>query len=257
MTPIKKGRYEYRPSSLIKLRQQMKLKQKDMANQLGIPPNTLSRWENGASTPDAESLAAIYSFAMEKDVEPAFFQRRKAKPKKTKSQSRLVVLWDFQYVEVAWLQLDPITDWIEGELTKKFGSASHRLFKAFAWEQRGSATDRLAEKGWRIFEDSEDLKDDIYEHAKSDCGHEPKDTTLVLIARDLEFAELIKELKQQGVRVYVITPPSNYDGALIETVGQKRWMRLPSIFSTPFNMRERRWVRYEMPMNLRQFQEMN
>ena len=247
MTPIKSGRYEYRPSSLIQLRQKLKLKQKDMANQLGIPPNTLSRWENGASKPDAESLAAIYSLAMEKGTTPQFFHRRKAAPKKSKSESRLVVLWDFQYVEVTWHQLDQIEDWVKHELNKRFGGASHRLFKAFAWDQHGNTTDRLAEKGWRIFEDNEDLFDDIYDHAKSDCGHDPKDTTLVLIALDEEYAELIAELKQQGVRVYVITPPNTYDGALVQAVGKKQWIRLPNTYSTPFYMRSRRSIRYPIP----------
>ncbi len=251
MTPIKPGRYEYRPSSLIQLRQKLKLKQREMAKLLEIPPNTLSRWENGASTPDAKSLAAIYSLAKEKKVTPEFFHRRKATAKQSKGQSRLVVLWDFQYVEVSWNQLDQIADWVQAEISKRFGGASHRLFKAFAWEQHGNATDRLAEKGWRIFEDSEDLKDEIYEHAKSDCGHDPKDTTLVLIARDLEYRELVKELKQQGVRVYVITPPANYDGALVEAGGQKRWIRLPNTYSAPFYMRSRRSIRYPIPSVLR------
>ena len=247
MTPINPGRYEYRPTSLIQLRQKLKLKQREMAKLLGIPPNTLSRWENGASTPDAKSLAAIYSLAREKEVTPEFFHRRKATPKKSKGQSRLVVLWDFQYVEVSSHQLDEIADWIQGELNKRFGNASHRLFKAFAWDHHSNATDQLAQKGWRIFEDNEDLIDDIYDQAKSDCGHDPKDTTLVLIALDEEYAELVTELKKQGVRVYVITPPNTYDGSLVEAVGKKRWITLPSTYSTPFTMRTRKLVRNIIP----------
>ena len=243
MTPIKPGRYEYRPSYLIQLRQKLKLKQREMAKLLEIPPNTLSRWENGASTPDAKSLAAIYSLAMAKNVTPEFFHRRKATAKQSKSQSRLVVLWDFQYVEVSWHQLDQIADWIQGELNRRFGSTSHRLFKAFAWDQHSSTTERLAQKGWRVFEDNEDLFDDIYDHAKSDCGHDPKDTTLVLIASDEEYAELVTDLKKQGVRVYVITPPTIYDRSLVETVGNKRWITLPTSYSAPIGMRTRKIVR--------------
>lgn len=251
MTPIKPGRYEYRPSSLIQLRQKLKLKQREMANLLEIPPNTLSRWENGATKPDAESLAAIYSLAKEKGETPEFFRRRKAIAKKSKSQSRLVVLWDFQYVEVSWHQLDQITDWVQGELNKRFGSASHRLFKAFAWDRHGSTTEQLAQKGWRIFEDNEDLFDDIYDHAKSDCGHDPKDTTLVLIASDEEYAELVADLKKQGVRVYVITPPTIYDRSLVEAVGKRRWIQLPTTYSAPFGMRTRKLVRNMIPSILR------
>ena len=70
MAPIKAGKYEYRPESLTGLRQQLALKQGKMAELLGIPANTLSRWETGATTPDAEALASIYSLAMDCGILP-------------------------------------------------------------------------------------------------------------------------------------------------------------------------------------------
>lgn len=243
MTPAKPGRYEYRHSSLIQVRQALKLKQREMAKLLDIPANTLSRWENGATTPDAESLAAIYSLGREHGVTPEFFHRRKATAKQTKGRSRLIVLWDFQYVEVSSRQLDEIADWVDRELNNRFGRASYRLFKAFAWNNQANTTDELIEKGWRIFEDSEDLFDEVYDHAKSDCGQDPEDTTLVLIALDEEYSELVKELKKQSVRVYLITPPGNYDQSLVEAVGQRRWILLPDTYSAPFGMRARKLVR--------------
>ena len=243
MTPIKTGRYEYRPSSLIQLRQKLKLKQKEMAKLLEIPPNTLSRWENGASTPDAESLAAIYSIAMEKKVKPEFFHRTQATAKQTKGRSRLIVLWDFQYVAVSSQQLDEIVDWVDGQLNKRFGRASYRLFKAFAWGHQSSTTDELAEKGWRVFEDNQDLIGDIHVQAKSDCGHDPEDTTVVLIALHEEYAGLVAELKKQNVRVYLITPPNNYDESLVNVVGRRRWIPLPNNYSTPLGTQARNLVR--------------
>ena len=40
-----------------------------MADLLGVPPNTLPRWETGWAVPDANSLAAVYSVAMEHHVQ--------------------------------------------------------------------------------------------------------------------------------------------------------------------------------------------
>ena len=247
MAPIKPGRYEYRPSSLIHLRQKLNLKQKEMAKLLDIPPNTLSRWENGASTPDAESLAAIYSLAKDKKVTPEFFHRRKATAKQTKGRSRLIVLWDFQYVAVSSQQLDEIVGWVDSQLNKRFGSASYRLFKAFAWGHQTNTTDELVEKGWRVFEDNDDLIGEIYDHAKSDCGHDPEDTTVVLIALHEDYAELVAELKKQNVRVYLITPPNNFDESLVDAVGRRRWIPLPDGYSTPLGTQARNLVRQFFP----------
>ena len=243
MAPTKPGKYEYLPSSLIQTRQQLKLKQNEMAKQLGVPPNTLSRWENGATKPDADALASIYSLAMEKKVTPQFFHRRMATAKQSKGRSRLVVLWDFQYVAVSSQQLEEIVDWVDVQLNKRFGRATYRLFKAFAWGNQSNTTDELLEMGWRVFEDNDDLISDIFDHAKSDCGHDPDDTTLVLIAMHEEFAELVTELKNQGVRVYLISPPHKYNQSLLETVGQRRWMPLPDTYSTPRGTQALNFVR--------------
>jgi transcriptional regulator with XRE-family HTH domain len=61
MTPINQGLYEFKKESLIELRKTMGVSQSKMAELLGVPANTLSRWETGATVPDASSLAAIYS----------------------------------------------------------------------------------------------------------------------------------------------------------------------------------------------------
>ena len=70
MVPTKGGRYEYRPASIVTLRKQLGQTQAQMAKQLGIPPNTLSRWETGTTTPDAESLAALYSLGTAQGAVP-------------------------------------------------------------------------------------------------------------------------------------------------------------------------------------------
>ena len=64
------------------MRQTLGLSQSAMAAMLDLPKNTVSRWERGETTPDAESLAAVYSLGMEKGVAPNFFVpvKQKAPP---------------------------------------------------------------------------------------------------------------------------------------------------------------------------------
>lgn len=79
MTPINEGLYEFKKESLVELRRLMGLPQNKMAELLGVPANTLSRWETGATVPDAASLAAVYSLAKDHGVEtPAFFGIRRS-----------------------------------------------------------------------------------------------------------------------------------------------------------------------------------
>ena len=42
MAPIKAGKYEYKPETLVRLREEMGLTQAKMAERLGVPSNTLS-----------------------------------------------------------------------------------------------------------------------------------------------------------------------------------------------------------------------
>lgn len=73
MTPIKKGIYEFKRDSLIQIRKELGLSQNKMAELLCIPANTLSRWETGATIPDASSLASIYSLARELGLDTLSF----------------------------------------------------------------------------------------------------------------------------------------------------------------------------------------
>ena len=58
MAPIKSDQFEYafRPQSIEVLRKQLGLTQAGLAEELDVPVNTVSRWETGATTPDAPGL---------------------------------------------------------------------------------------------------------------------------------------------------------------------------------------------------------
>ena len=227
MAPIKAGKYEYRPETLAGLRAQLSLKQAKMAELLGIPANTLSRWETGATTPDAEALASIYSLAMERGVTPNFFKRRRPDSKPSTGRSTLLVMWDFQNLGVSARQVASLNSTIRAELNGRFSSASHRLFKAFARPDQSSASDALQQIGWRVWEDDVDIDEEIIAQAKSDCGQDPSDTILVLIAQDGDYVELIKELRDHKVEVYLVTRQQGFSQRLAQAVPKKRWMKLP------------------------------
>lgn len=88
MTPIKQGMYEFNKESLIEIRKRMGISQSKMAELLGVPPNTLSRWETGATVPDASSLAAIYSLVKEHGIDPPPFFVIRTNPLELKISSK-------------------------------------------------------------------------------------------------------------------------------------------------------------------------
>ena len=230
MAPVKAGKYQFRSDSLVQVREQVGLSQAKMANLLGVPANTLSRWETGATSPDAESLAAIYSVAMEHDIPPDFFQRRRPMPKQGKGPSRLLVMWDFQNLGVRENRVTSLNSWLREEMDKRFPGTSYRRFKAFSHPKQEAATDKLQELGWRVFEDDVDMDEEIANQSKSDCGHEPKDTILVLVTKDGDFKELVAASKRKGVTVYLVTPPQGHSQSLVQAIGGKNWIKLPSSY---------------------------
>ncbi len=98
MAPVRTEDFDYvfQPTGLKSLRENLHLTQADLAALLDMPVNTISRWERGSNSPDANVLAAIYSIAQERGVTPEFFVRR-PNPMATRSNRETVVFhWDFQ-----------------------------------------------------------------------------------------------------------------------------------------------------------------
>lgn len=215
MTPIKQGKYEFKKDSLTNIRKKMGLSQGKMAELLGVPANTLSRWEIGTTAPDARSLAAVYSVAKEHGITPEFFGiSGNAKP----FHYNLIVIWDFQTVgtPVSWVQYAHNT--IMTELSKRFAGMTP-IFKAFTHPSQQEAAKELEKLDWRVWEGNDEIYDDIINQAKGDSGHNPEGTVLVLISKDNGLAELLEELKENGVQVYVMSPQT-YGNKLSEKVGQ-------------------------------------
>ena len=232
MAPIKPGQYEFRPESIAEVRQRLGFTQAKLADLLGVPANTLSRWETGSTTPDAETLAAIYSTAVEQGFTPSFFKKKRPVPKPSRQRSRLYTMWDFQNLGVSASSVAEFNSWVRKELEeRRFKSTSHRLYKAFSRPSQSPATDRLEKLGWRVWEDNVDMDTEIRNQARSDCGQDPKDTIFALITKDGDFIALAQELKNLGTEVYLISPEQGHNQKLVQAVGNKQWIRLPKNYA--------------------------
>ena len=239
MAPVNQKQYRFSPESIVQLRERLGLSQAELARSLGVPPNTLSRWEIGTTTPDASSLAAIHSIAMERGITPSFFRKRK----QTAKQSRLLVVWDFQNIPAQDQYLRELDAWIRAECEERFSATSQRTFKAFVrlsqWYRKVSDTaSELDDLDWVVQKRSEDLTEEIIHYCKSRCGQDSSLTTLILIANDGVYADIINELKDWGVKVYLIGVGFGQD--LVDAVGERHLIELPwpqgspSLSSNPF-----------------------
>lgn len=236
MAPAKQQNYRFSPQSIVELRKRLGLSQAALARSIGVPPNTLSRWEIGATTPDASSLAAIHSVAMESGITPSFFRKRKGK-KQTAKRTRLLVVWDFENLTALEHYVPNIDAWVREECDKRFPKTTQRTFKAFVRASRwnlaiGNMTEKLDDLGWEVWEESDEVDEEIIHHSKSDCGHEPLRTILVLMTRDGDYVEMIGELKAKGVIVYLLGVEFGQD--LVTTVGKKRLIELPPPEKSPW-----------------------
>ena len=127
MAPVQKGSYRFDPRGIVDIRTRLGIAQFEMALLLGVPSNTLSRWETGKATPDAHSLAAIFSFAQERGLNPKFFRHFVAG-----QRTRLVVVLDFQDLGVSALSVKQMDSYLMEELERIAPTSDHEVFKAFA-----------------------------------------------------------------------------------------------------------------------------
>jgi transcriptional regulator with XRE-family HTH domain len=220
MSPLKPGNFEFKKEELVMIRKRLGVSQGKMADLLGIPPNTVSRWEKGATVPDANYLAAMYSIAREHGIIPEFFGLRGDTIEIHPTRQKLVVLWDFQ-------TLGTPANWVRSEeariqqlLNQRLGDMPDVIYRAFTHPDQRLAVTELEKLGWSVREGGSDIVKDIENIGKSIAGQEPDKTVIVLISNDNIFVELIEELKNWGVQVYVISNQP-YDNKLLKTSGPR------------------------------------
>ena len=231
MAPADKGSYRFDPKGIVNIRNRLGMTQFQMALMLGVPSNTLSRWETGKATPDANSLAAIYSFALEMGLNPSFFRKYVEA-----DRTRLVVILDFQNLGVSALSIQQMDRYIMEEVERVAPSTSDEIYKAFASPDQVVGVAELKKLKWRVLIDEADQDDAIIQHIRGDCCLDPESTILIICSRDGGFAGLVKEVQQWGVDVYLLAPP-NSSQSLLEAVDldhRAQWpSRFPTVVQTP------------------------
>lgn len=129
------------------------------------------------------------------------------------------MIWDFQTAGVPAYWVGETNKNIEAELSKRFVGMTP-IFKAFTHPSQHEAAKQLENLGWRVWEGKQEVFDDIIEQAKSDLGQNPENAVLLLISRDNNFMNLIEQLTEKGVQVYVMSP-QYYNNELLNKVGQR------------------------------------
>ena len=225
MVQVKLGAYRFRKESITELRQHLSLSQAEMGAQISVPKNTVSRWETGATVPDALQLAAIYSLGMEKNVTANFFARPE---KQTKKKAQAVprtaarIYWDMQNVAPSKQQAARWDRTVRDSI-KQMTPKARAKFRAYTNpnQKAGSLL-----QGWSIVETTENCDEQIITQVRRDTAQNPNTKAIFLITRDRGYVNLIKEQRAKNVAVYVITPP-NVSKKLVSAVGEEYLVTLP------------------------------
>ena len=184
MVPIKQEYYKYRfdPDVLRVIRAKLSLSQAKLAEMLDVPPNTLSRWETGATAPDARALAAIYSIAKKKDITPEFFKKQSEhRPKK--QWTKMLLAWDFQN---AGLDAKDVNE--EWEYMNKYlnlfhpDSRAYRILRSYSSPNQNSATEILRSLKFDVKEGYFDADSQLIRDSMVECENSPEKWEYILPA---------------------------------------------------------------------------
>lgn len=234
MTPPKPGAYRFRKESLAEVRRRIGLSQAAMAVRLGVPPNTLSRWETGATTPDAVSLAAVYSIAKEEGMEPRFFTTPDTVLVyfDVPDNSRMVyVVTGPNYVREHVAKVD---DWLRNEVKRRVPDAARMLWKAFVSDDAHRWTDPLMDLDYRIWTDDygKDRKEVIHQQMLADAGQNPSHTTIFLFSAGGDYRFVIEDLQGRGIEVYAMAP-SSFVWGISQAVRPNHYIEIPLELGLP------------------------
>jgi transcriptional regulator with XRE-family HTH domain len=226
MTPVQPSSYMFVSQSLLQIRDALSMSQSDMASALGVPINTLSRWEIGATSPSANSLAAVHSLAVDAGITPEFFRRRPQELPVGRYRSRLVVAWDLQGALVSAedipFQWGLTWDYLKVRFPE---AAASSLMRVFTVPGQGQEQQQLESLGFGVWRHSgQDVADDIGAQCRSDCEEEPESTVLVLVSGDGRLADLVRSISADGVEV-LVWAPVDADTELVESVDADHLVR--------------------------------
>ena len=158
------------------------------------------------------------------ELPPWFTETSEAAETNGSDATRQIVLWDFQNVGVTASDIQKVDEEIMGNLSRISPSADNKLFKVFCRPDQHAATTELRYRKWRVKEHKNDIDRILIQECRSDCGQAPEETVLILCTKDGDFANLVKEMREWGVQVYVMGPKDS-SKRLIEAAGSN-WIEL-------------------------------
>ena len=230
--------FVFRAAVMTELRRELGLNQAELAELLDVPVNTLSRWERGSNVPDANALAALFSVAKERGVDPAFFTERKGAIMDRHSRKDLVVQWDFQNMafdadginafipEIRdYMQL--IFPRLEGFKATAYGSGvswavSNALSEVEVVTRTSyfNADRQLIQDGELIFglPQSTNVHLDLFPTSGNLQKIDPRQAVYILISNDGGYVEFLEQLKKVNVETFVCGNRNRSD-RLIKAVG--------------------------------------
>ena len=230
MVPVTPGAFVFDSGALVKVRSALGLSQAAMAARLGIPQNTVSRWETGATTPDAHSLAAFYSVAQEVGLMVTFFTKANPVP------ALAACYWDMVSLPVDALAAPAASGFFTGLMEQRAQGAERMLLKVFANPQHDRATDALEKLNWRVWQDDGAWEGSIFNQVLSDIGHDPERSIVFVATANDKHIDLVKEARERGARVYVVTPapPLTFvptqPSQLVRAAGTLRHIEWPQVW---------------------------
>ncbi|RAL70044.1 hypothetical protein C1G86_1571 [Dehalococcoides mccartyi] len=219
MTPIRPELYDYYfdRAVIADIRKKLGLSQAKLADLLDIPVNTLSRWEANATTPDADTLAAIYAIAKQHGLSPNFFKRRESMEKVSKQRTKLVLAWDFQNLGVKVEEIEDEWGYMKDYLDLLFpATRANRVLRVYGSPPTGftylsfqpgvskpTMKGAFEKLGFQVFEGYFDADSQLTRDNVQECMTNPEKTIFVLVSKDGDYTEFLKELKHIGVEAYI------------------------------------------------------
>ncbi|MCE2469512.1 MAG: helix-turn-helix transcriptional regulator [Dehalococcoidia bacterium] len=237
MVPVTPGAFVFDPGALVKIRSALGLSQVAMAARLGVPQNSVSRWETGATTPDADTLAAVFSLAQETGLMVTFFknaEKRESNP----APALAACYWDVTTLPVPEDEVGKANNLLIELVEKHAHGAERVLLKAFSNLQskhtadlQSGHTDELLERlGWRVWKDSSNWREEISKQILSDIGHAPDRTVVFLASAEAILRDTVEEARRCGASVYVVTPRNLLRNCSWKMTGEEWFIEWPSVW---------------------------
>ncbi len=206
-TLVKPSRYSFDKASITDIRRRLGMSQAQFASALGVPANTLSRWERGETVPSADSLAAVYSLALARDPwsKPQFFRAENQA-----GQSKYVmVFWDADTVPAPEGSFADFRRTVNAFLRGVTGDTRDPR-----WEVVGN--EGVIRREWGLDRFSHGILPLMLMGGRERTLKEFRDrtkyagireTALVFVTTDKQLAGLLTELQEDGIEVYLWAAP--------------------------------------------------